>query len=537
MSYWGGAWRDGEGDNPMRYAGGLLGGTWLGSLASDVGNGIFDGAHLVQNFENLNLANTFWGKYYNLFANIDGEAPRFLEFERWWGGYYLLGREEMDWITENLFVGNKLWAGGVSAGDGKRFDLRDVKAPIVMFASLGDNITPPQQAFNWVADVYRSTEEIKARGQIIVGLLHEDAGHLGIFVSGKVARKEHAQIVSVLKSIEALPPGLYAMNIAEVPGAAGEPTYEVSFVERRLEDVVPRLNRYRRLDEKPFEAVAALARLNQRAYEILARPLVQAVANEPFAKLCRALHPMRAQRWFFSDLNPGMWWLRPASAIVRRLRWTLGPESLSRRLERMLSDVVSASLDSVRAIRDATSEAVFFEIFGNLYAFGLGDGDRGDERAAVGGGDPRELPVVKEALAGIDRGGRAEAIARVSALLSEDDAQIPLALVELQAELMKDYASLLPALPPETWRRIRGEQDLVVRYARQRAVETLPALLADPGERERFLALVVKLDADPRLLGHPPSAHDRAVVAEVLKVLSASTIAPHLVPLQPAKVG
>jgi hypothetical protein len=37
---------------------------------------------------------------------------------------------------------------------------------------------------------------------VIVGLLHEDIGHLGIFVSGKVAKKEHAQIVEVLKSIE-----------------------------------------------------------------------------------------------------------------------------------------------------------------------------------------------------------------------------------------------------------------------------------------------------------------------------------------------
>ncbi len=83
---------------------------------------------------------------------------------------------------------------------------------------MGDNITPPQQAFNWVADVYGSTEEIKARGQVIVGLLHEDVGHLGIFVSGKVAKKEHAQIVSVLKSIEALPPGLYGMQITETQG-------------------------------------------------------------------------------------------------------------------------------------------------------------------------------------------------------------------------------------------------------------------------------------------------------------------------------
>jgi hypothetical protein len=69
-----------------------------------------------------------------------------------------------------------------------------IKAPIALRVD-GDNITPPQQAFNWVADVYGSTEEIKARGQVIVGLVHEDIGHLGIFVSGKVAKKEHAQIV------------------------------------------------------------------------------------------------------------------------------------------------------------------------------------------------------------------------------------------------------------------------------------------------------------------------------------------------------
>ena len=177
----------------------MLGGTWLSSFSADLGNGVFDGAYLVENFENLNPANTFWDKYYHLFANIDTEPPRFLEFERWWGGFYLMNREEIEWITRNLFVGNKLWSGTKGTG-GKAFDLRDIKAPIILFASMGDNITPPQQAFNWVADVYGSTDEIKARGQVIVGLLHQDVGHLGIFVSGKVAKKEHAQIVSVLKS-------------------------------------------------------------------------------------------------------------------------------------------------------------------------------------------------------------------------------------------------------------------------------------------------------------------------------------------------
>ena len=129
MSYWGGAWSEGEGDNPMRYAGGLLGGTWLASLTSDLGGGKFDGAWLVQNFENLNPANTFWDKYYHVFANVDTEPPRFLDFERWWGGFYLMNREEIEWITQNLFVGNKLWSGTVKAGGSGVFDLREIKVP------------------------------------------------------------------------------------------------------------------------------------------------------------------------------------------------------------------------------------------------------------------------------------------------------------------------------------------------------------------------------------------------------------------------
>jgi pimeloyl-ACP methyl ester carboxylesterase len=320
MSYWGGAWQEGEGDNPMRYAGGLLGGTWLASLTADLGHGKFDGAWLVQNFENLNPANTFWDKYYHLFANVDTEPPRFLEFERWWGGFYLMNRDEIEWITRNLFVGNNLWSGDVHPSRGKAFDLREIKSPIILFASMGDNITPPQQAFNWVADVYGSTEEIKARGQVIVGLLHQDIGHLGIFVSGKVAKKEHAQIVSVLKSIEALPAGLYGMQILERRGGDGKIQYDVQFVERRLEEVVERLNRFKRADEKPFEAVNAVSEFNQRAYELFARPLVQAMSTDHAAKLGRAFHPLRFQRWAMSDYNPWLWWLGPAAEAARARR-------------------------------------------------------------------------------------------------------------------------------------------------------------------------------------------------------------------------
>ena len=108
----------------------------------------------------------------------------------------------------------------------------------------------------------------------------------------------------MLKSIEALPPGLYGMQIAEQKDGSGKPAYEVSFVELRLEDVAARLNRFKREDERPFEALRVVSEFNQRAYELFGRPLVKAFANEYGAKLARDFHPLRLQRWAISDLNP-----------------------------------------------------------------------------------------------------------------------------------------------------------------------------------------------------------------------------------------
>ena len=493
MSYWSGATEPGQASSPIRYEGGLLGGSWLASFVADLGNGIFDGANLVENFEYQNPANALWDKYYHLFANVDTESPRFLDFERWWGGFYLVNRQEIDWILEQLFVGNKVWSQEKPSG-GKLFDLRRIQTPIILFASMGDNLTTPQSAFNWVADVYGSTEEIKARGQTIIGLLQGHVGHLGIFVSGEVAKKEHASIVSVLKYVEALRPGLYAMKINTLPkNESGKVAYEIEFEEHRLEDIVQRINRFGRRDERPFQAVAALSEFNQRLYEAFLQPIVQRMSSDFTAKLARFFHPLRVQRWALSDMNPWLAWLGGATASVKANRHPADNEEPLRQMEQAMSDLISASLDYYRDVRDAVSEVAFFLMYGNIFSMQLA---KQSDAASIP--TPEPFPI-EDVLRSITEGGYAAAVARAAFLLNWKEVPLPLERVELMEEILEEYVDLLPNWTPRERQLNAGKQEIICRHEPKKALETLPILLSEPTDRERFLTLIDKLLADPRV--------------------------------------
>jgi pimeloyl-ACP methyl ester carboxylesterase len=510
MSYWSGN----DGENPMRYAGGLFGGTWLALLASDLGAGKFDGAWLVQNFETLNPANTVWDKYYHLFANIDTEPGRFLEFERWWGGFYLLNEEEIRWIVSNLFVGNKLSHGEARLGPGRYFDLKSIRSPIIVFASMGDNITPPQQAFNWIADVYGSTEEIKANGQTIVGLLHKDIGHLGIFVSGSVAKKEHAQIVEVLKYIQELPPGLYGMEIHEIAQADGTVSYDVTLHERKIEDL-RRLQKYGRVDEKPFEAVSALSELTERAYSLLVRPFVREATPEWFAKALRDLHPLRVERWMISDKNP---WLAPLPYLASAARAARRPRSEDTAFvaaEHFAAECASASLDLYRDLRDAAGEAAFYQVYGNMLSLSMAD-----ERAEIHRQtrfDPRALPAVRQVLDDLEQGGRREGLVRLAMLVSRAGNR-PRSLSTMQR--VRDIVIKqmdIESMSEDERRRLLQEETIVVEFEAQRAKRSLPHLLRSPADRRAARTMLDKIEANFSL-----DERQRELVGELRTLLPVS---------------
>ena len=492
MSYWSGN----DGDSPLRYIGGLFGGAWLSLFAADLGGGKFDGAHLVQNFESMNPANTLWKKWYHLYANVDEEPARFLEFERWWGGFYLFNEEEIRWIVNNLFVGNKLSSGEARLGPGRYFDLKAIKQPIIVFASMGDNITPPQQAFNWIADVYSSTEEIKANGQTIIGLVHDDVGHLGIFVAGHVVKKEHAQIVEVLKYIHQLPPGLYAMHIAEHADRDGEVTYDVTLKERKVEDL-RRLGKNDRVDEKPFQAVAALSELGERAYSLLVRPFVQDLTPEWFAKALRDFHPLRVQYWAISDKNPLLWPLPHLATMAKAGRRPRSPDNDHVRAESLLSDLIAAQLDLYRDLRDAAAEAAFFHVYGNLLSLQMAD--EREEMRRKGKFDPRTIPAVREVLDTLDEGSAVEGLARIAMLIGKaGSGHRRLSQMRTTREILSPDGQIAH-LSEDERRRLLQEETIVVEFEPERAKRSLPNLLRSATERRRAHALLDWTEAQPGL--------------------------------------
>ncbi len=371
LSYWGGV----RGRNPMRYNGGLCGGAWIERLMSDLCGGLYDGAWLVNNFDNLNPANTLWTKQFTVWAAPEKEKDRYLQFEKWWGAFVRVRGEEMDYMVDNLFIGNRFSTAQMVTRDGIRLDLRNVKSPILCFCSKGDNITPPQQALDWILDNYDSVEEIRKHGQTILYCLHETAGHLAIFVGTKIAAKEDSEFINYMDLIDGLPPGLYEIVITdkskgESGGELLTGDYNVRIEERGLEDILA-LGSNSIEDEREFEAVARLSAIGNGLYATFLQPWVKALVTPHVASTLQALQPLRMKYALFSDRNPLMKGLAPLAERARAERKPVDAENPFLGIQQQVSDMVTAGLKTATEFRDRAVEAIFHAVYGSTWVQGF----------------------------------------------------------------------------------------------------------------------------------------------------------------------
>jgi len=487
LAYWSGK----AGQNPMRYSGGLLGGSWLSSLAADLGNGHFDGANLVHNFENLNPANTLWGKQYQLYSHVDTEAQRYLDFERWWGGHFLMNRAEIDWIVQNLFIGNKLSRAHIPDPiNGGMIDFRKIPSPIIVFASHGDNITPPPQALNWICDLYTDVDDIRLREQVIVYCLHDKVGHLGIFVSSGVANREHSKLVGALELIELLPPGLYEAHIEDLhPDVPHQELIEgrhlIRFEPRTLDDI--RALDDGREDEAAFEVVRAVAERNQATYDTFLSPFLRAISTEPLAELSRLAHPNRMERYSWCGLNPFTWGLAGLADTVKANRVPVESDNPWLALEQTMSTQLMQHLDAWRVQRDQQAETLFKKIYEAPWLrLCLGMQSPSQPTDAV----QHDLQLQQEiqqlhrqlACATIAEGGAQEALIRCLIYLHGTDAFVDERAFHLLQHITKaQNAFILPKL--DQIRQTLRHEVVIMQLNPHAALEALPLLVPDSSVR------------------------------------------------------
>jgi len=497
LSYWAGV----NGKNPMRYRGGLFGGVWSASLWSDLGNGIFDGANLVAGFEDLNPANTIWDKNYYLYANVDTEGKRYLDFERWWNGFFMLTREEIHYIVDELFVGNKLEKGLLEL-DGRKIDLKNLKAPVLVFASSGDNITPPQQALNWIVKVWGSAEEIKKNQQVVVYLLHDTIGHLGIFVSGKVSKKEHKEIIASIDLIEYLSPGLYEMVIHE-KGMGG--SHNVRFEERSIEDILALDDGL--LDEEDFNTVAAFSKLNDQLYRTFVSPWVRMSVNEWSADLIRNIHPLRISCYSFSDANPWMVPLRFLTPAVKKNRKPISPDNPLVEMEKSFSKIISDSLNLYRDIRDQTQEFWFKSIYGNPWILSCFKEQPADK-------NEKEDVCEERWLEEIDKGGFAEGVVRIMLIIAHADEGLHRRVLKAYNDVVASDRRL-KVLKEEEFKQIIRQQSCILDADEKKALKALSTMISKKKDRSDAMAIAERI----ALADHELDKEEKKVLASIRNAL------------------
>ncbi|MFO1046396.1 MAG: DUF3141 domain-containing protein [Geminicoccaceae bacterium] len=480
LSYWNGV----RGKAPMRYSGGLLGGSWLTALTGDLGGGIFDGAYLVENFEGMNPANTYWTKQYNLYSKIDTEAERYLGFEVWWGGHVLLNAGEMQWIVDNLFVGNRLATAEIVTADGIRLDLRSIKTPIICLCSHGDDITPPPQALGWILDLYGSVDDIRANGQTIVYCVHDKIGHLGIFVSASVAKKEHAEFANNIDFIDCLPPGLYeAVITPTVPGTAPDGLavgdYVARFELRTLDDIRA-IGANDAEDERRFAAVARLSEINLGLYRTFLQPWLRAMVTPQAAELMRRMHPLRLGFELVSDQNPLTAGLTPMADWVRQHRQPADPGNPFLAWQEMTSEQIVAGLDAWRDLRDASLEAAFHMTYGSPLVqalLGLRASDAPPRPRP--GQEPEEAELIREHAEALRRrigeGGLREAFVRALIYVRLPGLAADERGFHMLQRLRDEHAADMSLAD---FKALFRDQFLMVLHEPEAAVAALPRLLA-----------------------------------------------------------
>ncbi len=318
-------------------------------------------------------------------------------------------------------------------------------------------------------------------------------GHLGIFVSAGVAKKEHDEFASNIDMIDVLPPGLYEAVLtpkgdlaAHADMASGE--WAMRCEARTLDDIRA-LGGNDAADDRRFAAAAKVSEINLALYRTFAQPLVRQMVTPPVAEALRKMNPTRLQMEMFGAANPFMAWVKAAAEKARETRKPAAAENPLLQVQEQVSRQIVEGLEAFRKASEHFSEEAFRAIYGapalqsalgidphaarpprkaakSLLHQALMETRIAELKAAMGAGGLRAALIRALVHVGMARGGADErsfeAIRRIRRAHAGPD-----------------------ALPLPAFKHLVREQYFMLTIDRDAALAAIPAMLPEAAEERR----------------------------------------------------
>ena len=343
----------------------------------------------------------------------------------------------------------------------------------------------------WILDLYESVDEIRSYGQTIVYTIHESVGHLGIFVSGGVAKKEHGEFSSNIDLIDTLPPGLYEAVFDAKAGDTANPDLAagnwVMRCEARTLDDIRALGGNDAADERRFATAARVSETNLALYRTFAQPMVRALVSSPMAEWMHQLHPLRLQYELCSDANPAMASVAALAEQVRKARKPVNAGNPLVALQENVSRQIVTALDAWRDASEAWAERTFLAVYGMpalQAAFGIDPAGRHSLRSAPRSPLHRELleARIAELKSRIPAGGLREAVIRALLYVGMARASVDERGFEAVRRIRRAHGDM----PLSVFKSLVRAQFNMLLVDQNEALAAIPAML--PPDRQTRLA-------------------------------------------------
>jgi hypothetical protein len=226
------------------------------------------------------------------------------------------------------------------------------------------------------------------------------------------------------------------------------------------------------------------------------------------------MHPLRLERFTFSDQNPMLWPLQAAARAVREQRRPVAPDNPFLKTEQAVAQQIEKSLDQYRDMRDRGQEVLFKAIYNSPLVEALAGlrapyADAKKPRARDEHAEQLLEARIKAIKTREEQGGFAEGVLRIALAVTQAERMVDARGFRLAQRIKQEHPELR-RIPHARMRAAAREEAFMLRFDQERALAALPHLLRTEEERREAVEIVRRIGyADGEITAESEALLDR----------------------------